>query len=321
MKKIVFLALFAFSLNAQSQEINIQDLVDNNPVLRTAYYSTTLSLNDKITVINEQVQEGVITKDQAFSIINEIANTNETQNSSTVSTSWTDALNPFKEAMEVQIDTVPKYRTQVSPYFSYGVGNVAVDGAFANSEFGYMRSNSIEWGIAVRRPFSENSNTWGIRYGLGFKYQGLATTQNNEFAVVGDQTITVPSTKALRNNYAYLRNTYVTIPVTLDFTTTKKVYNDANKSFVTKSGFNFGVGGFVGYNLNSKQFVKYTNEMGSKVSEEQKHDWNVTNFQYGLMAYAGSDRFKVVAKYDLNPLFENNTINQQYWTLGIQIGL
>src|SRR5690606_13067425 len=122
------------------------------------------------------------------------------------------------------------------PYLAFGVGNVATDGAFANSEFGYLRSNYFEWGIAVRTPFSKTNNKWGIRYGLGFKYNGLATTDNKQFVLKGNQTDTEMSAKELRKNYAYLRNTYITIPVTLDFTTTTKSYNEANRRFTTKEG-------------------------------------------------------------------------------------
>lgn len=313
--------MFAFTINAQSQEINIDSIIDENPVLRTAYYSETLTLKDKITVVNQQVEEGVISKETAYAFITKISEIDEVVTEDNVENSWTDALNPFKEAMEVQIDTIPQYNTQVRPYLYYGLGNLATDGAFANSEFGYLRSSLVEWGLAFRKPFSKTDNKWGIRYGLGFKYQGLATTANKEFVLNADQTQTAISNHSLRKNYAFLRNTYITIPLSLDFTTTTKVYNDANKRFVVKEGFNFGIGGYLSYNLNSKQHIRYTNTQDVKIYEQQKHNWNVTDFQYGLTTYVGTDNFKLVAKYDLSTQFENNPINQNYWSLGVQLGL
>lgn len=321
MKKLLCFALLAFSVAANAQSIDT--LINNNVVIKEAMNNSSLTLREKIAVVNDQVEEGKLTKDQAYSIISKLS-LNDDEIVSVEEgdlDEWKEETNSFDEAMKAEVDTVANYRTSSSAYVGFGVGNVATNEMFSNSEFGYLRSNSVEFGLAMRTPFSKNSNKWGIRYGIGFKYNGLATTQNKEFAVNGDQTITTPSTQQLRKNYTYLRNTYVTIPVTLDFTTSKKSFNMANKKFVNTTGFNFGIGGYLGYNINSKQHVRYTNAVGHKIYEQQKGEWNVNDFQYGVMMYIGVEQFKLVAKYDLNPLFKNNAIDQNYWSLGIQLGL
>lgn len=325
MKKLLCIALIAFGFTANAQETDTVTLISNNQVIKTAYESETLTLKEKIDVVNQQVEEGNITENQAYQVISKIMEQEDAE--AVVETAedydydWGKEQNPFDFAMGIEMDTVVKYRTKITPYLAFGVGNVATDGAFANSEFGYLRSNYFEWGIAVRTPFNKNNNKWGVRYGLGFKYNGLATTQNREFTLPGNQTITAPSSEELRKNYAYLRNTYITIPVTLDFTTTTKSYNEANRRFTTKEGLNFGMGGYIGYNINSKQHIRYENADGYKIYEQQKGDWNVNDFQYGLMAYAGKDNYKLVFKYDLNPVFSDNTVDQNYWSIGIQLGL
>lgn len=339
MKKLLCFAVFAFGITVQAQ--NIDSIIEKNAAIKTAQANEDLTLSEKISVVNQQVDNGRITKDQAYQIITKFSNEQpvylqaipveapvEVVEVEAVDAAeenydydWGKETSPFDFAMGVQMDTVVKYGTKTTPYLAFGVGNVATDGAFANSEFGYMRSNYFEWGIAARTPFSKTNNKWGIRYGLGFKYNGLATTQNQEFTLAGNQTVTAPSSKELRKNYAYLRNTYITIPVSLDFTTTSKVYNEANRRFTTKEGINFGIGGYVGYNINSKQFIRYENADGYKISEQQKGDWNVNDFQYGLTAYAGKDHFKLVLKYDLSPVFSNNEVDQNYWSIGLQLGL
>ncbi len=325
MKKLLSIVLLAISFSSNAQEVDAQSVINNNQILKTAYESATLSLKEKIEVVNEQVSEGHLSENQAFQVISKIMSQIDAEESVEIAdeydTDWATETNPFDYAMGVQMDTVVKYSTQVTPYIMIGVGNVATNGAFANSEFGYLRSNSVEWGVAFRKPFSTTNNTWGVRYGLGFKYNGLATTQNQEFDLAGNQAVTVPSVKELRKNYAYLRNTYITIPISLDFTTTSKTYNEANRRFTTNGGFNFGVGGYIGYNINSKQHLRYKNADGYKIYEQQKGDWNVNDFQYGLMAYAGKDHFKLVLKYDLNPVFSNNVVDQNYWSIGLQLGL
>lgn len=340
MKKLLCFAVFAFSMSVQAQ--NIDSVIEKNAAIKTAQANEDLTLSEKITVVNQQVDNGRITKDQAYQIITKFSNeqpvyvqgypfedvvavVEEVEEVESADENydydWGKETSPFDFAMGVQMDTVVKYGTKTTPYLAFGVGNVSTDGAFANSEFGYMRSNYFEWGVAARTSFSKTNNKWGIRYGLGFKYNGLATTQNQEFTLAGNQTVTAPSAKELRKNYAYFRNTYVTIPISLDFTTTSKMYNEANRRFTTKEGINFGIGGYVGYNINSKQFIRYENTDGYKVSEQQKGDWNVNDFQYGLTAYAGKDHFKVVLKYDLSPVFSNNVVDQNYWSIGLQLGL
>ena len=325
MKKLLSIVLLAISFSSNAQEVDAQSVINNNQILKTAYESATLSLKEKIEVVNEQVSEGHLSENQAFQVISKIMSQIDAEESVEIAdeydTDWATETNPFDYAMGVQMDTIVKYSTQVTPYIMIGVGNVATNGAFANSEFGYLRSNSVEWGIAFRKPFSSTNNTWAIRYGLGFKYNGLATTQNQEFALADNQTVTAPADKELRKNYSYLRNTYINIPISLDFSTRTKTYNAANRRFTTNEGFNFGVGGYIGYNINSKQHLRYKNADGYKVYEQQKGNWNVNDFQYGLMAYAGINTLKLFVKYDLNPLFKNNTTDQNYWSLGIQIGI
>lgn len=340
MKKLICFAMFAFGMSVQAQSID--SIIEKNAAIKTAQSNEDLTLSEKISVVNQQVDNGRITKDQAYQIITKFSNeqpvyvqgypaedvvavVEEVEAVDAAEENydydWGKETSPFDFAMGVQMDTVVKYGTKTTPYVAFGVGNVAIDGAFANSEFGYMRSNYFEWGIAARTPFSKTNNKWGIRYGLGFKYNGLATTQNRIFGFRGEnQTVTMPSEIKLRKNYAYLRNTYINIPISLDFTTTSKVYNEANRRFTTKEGINFGIGGYVGYNINSKQHLRH--EVGDyKTYAQQKGDWNVNDFNYGLTAYAGKDHFKLVLKYDLSPVFSNNVVDQNYWSIGLQLGL
>lgn len=326
MKKLLCIALLAFGYGVNAQNTDAVNYINNNQVIKTAYESETLTFKEKVAVVNEQVSQEVITENQAYQIISLIMAQEQAEEAVDAAEEnydydWGKETSPFDFAMGVQMDTVVKYSTKVTPYLAFGVGNVATDGAFANSEFGYMRSNYFEWGIAARTPFSKTNNKWGIRYGLGFKYNGLATTQNRMFGLRGgNQTVTMPAPINLRKNYAYLRNTYINIRISLDFTTTSKVYNEANRRFTTKEGINFGIGGYVGYNINSKQHLRY--EVGDyKSYEQQKGDWNVNDFQYGLTAYAGKDHFKLVLKYDLSPVFTDNVVDQNYWSIGLQLGL
>ena len=167
MKKLLCIALIAFSFTANAQETDTVTLISNNQVLKTAYESATLSLKEKIDVVNEQVSEGNLSENQAYQVISKIMEQENAEAAVEVAEDydydWGKEQNPFDFAMGVEMDTVAKYRTKITPYLAFGVGNVATDGSFANSEFGYLRSNYIEWGIAARTPFNKNNNKWGVR--------------------------------------------------------------------------------------------------------------------------------------------------------------
>lgn len=215
-------------------------------------------------------------------------------------------------------DTVVKYRRKIFPFIAGGYGNVSNDGAFANSQFGYLRSTFFEWGLAVRRPFNEDKNLLGLRYGISFSYNSLTPTQNNILVDNGNgETVLVDANLPdLKRNRTYFRNSYVNIPIALDFDFSTKSYNHANRKFVTNPGLNFGFGGYVGYNINSKQFIRYE-EDGYKMTVKQHGKWNVNDFNYGLMAYFGYSSVKLYAKYDMQPVFKDNATDQKYWSLGL----
>lgn len=216
-------------------------------------------------------------------------------------------------------DTIVRHKATISPILRFGAVNVRSDQQIANSDFAYMRSSGFEIGLMQRQPLSKQSNLIALKYGVTFVYNSLVPTDNRVFALEGNQTNLQVSDKNLRKAHTYFRNSYVNIPLTLDFDFSKKTYNQANRKFVTKEGINFGIGGYVGYNINSKQFISYKDEFGNKVTEKHHGKWNVEDFNYGLTAYVGSRNLKVFAKYDLAPIFKNNTTDQYYWNLGIQL--
>src|SRR5690606_9674615 len=150
---LLFIALLAFNFTANAQETDLVTLITNNQVLKTAYESETLTLKEKITVVNQQVEEGNVTENQGYQLISKIIEQENAETDVAVDAAeenydydWGKETSPFDFAMGVQMDTVVKYGTKTTPYLAFGVGNVATDGAFANSEFGYMRSNYFEWG-------------------------------------------------------------------------------------------------------------------------------------------------------------------------------
>ncbi|KKK42126.1 hypothetical protein LCGC14_2286880, partial [marine sediment metagenome] len=60
---------------------------------------------------------------------------------------------------------------------------------------------------------------------------------------------------------------------------------------------------------------------GDKVKDKLKRDYNTSNLIYGLSAYAGFDSVLLYVKYDLNPIFQDASVEQHNVSLGLRFDL
>ena len=211
-------------------------------------------------------------------------------------------------------------RTTSQFVFATGFNNLVTDGAVANSQFGYARSTFYELGTTWNTRLSNNSNLLHLKYGVGFMYNMLHATENRVFADINNQTVLVPFGTDLRPNRTYFKNVYFVVPMHLEFDFSKTTTVDDKKVFKSHRGARFGIGGFVGVNTNSKQFISYKQD-GYKINERQKGDFNVNDFTYGLSAYIGHKETSLYIKYDLNPMFKNNAVDQNNISLGLRFDI
>jgi hypothetical protein len=208
-------------------------------------------------------------------------------------------------------------RTTSQFIIAWGFNNLVSNGAVANSDFSYLRSTFFEWGFTLNTRLSQNSNLFHLKYGLGFQYNTLHATDNRVLVDIGSETVLETYPINFKDNHTYFRNVYFVMPVHLEFDFSKTEEKDEKKIFKSHQGFRFGLGGFAGVNTNSKQFIRYELD-GKKVNEKTKADFNVNDFTYGLSAYVGYKVTSLYVKYDLNPMFKNNNIDQNNVSLGIR---
>ncbi|WP_329805355.1 ATP synthase subunit B family protein [Flavobacterium facile] len=208
-------------------------------------------------------------------------------------------------------------RTTSQLVFAAGFNNLVTDGMVANSQFGYARSSFYEWGLTWNTRLSKNSNLLHLKYGAGFMYNMLHATDNKVFADSNNQTILVDAGVATKAGRTYFKNVYFVVPMHLEFDFSKTKTVDDKKVFKSHRGARLGIGGFVGLNTNSKQFIEYKID-GYKFSEKQEGDFNVNDFTYGLSAYVGYKQTSLYLKYDLNPVFKNNAVDQNNISLGMR---
>ncbi len=215
------------------------------------------------------------------------------------------------------IDNTSEKRTTSQFVLATGLNNLVTNEAVSNSDFGYLRSVFFEWGITLKTRLLQNSNLLHLKYGLGFQYNMLHATDNRVFVDNGSETVLVTYPIDVKDNHTYFKNVYFVLPVHLEFDFSKIKEKDGKKIFKSQQGFRFGIGGFAGVNTNSKQFIRYEYE-GKKVTERTKADFNVNDFTYGVSSYVGYKQTSLYLKYDLNPMFSNNSIKQNNISLGVR---
>lgn len=217
--------------------------------------------------------------------------------------------------------TIGENRTTSQFVFALGINNVIADGDLGtlnDSDFKFAGSHFYEWGISFNSRLAKNNNLLHAKYGLSLMYNNLRPTDNRSFVVNGDQTDLVENPINLKDSR--FRNVYLVLPLHLEFDFTKKKTSGDRTYFRTHESFRFGIGGYAGVNIKSKQIIRYEVD-DHKVKERTKGDFNVNDFMYGLSAYIGYKEISLYAKYDLSPIFENNSVDQNNVSLGIRFDL
>jgi len=205
-------------------------------------------------------------------------------------------------------------RTQSQFVFALGVNRLMNDGS-ADKNFKW-RSDFYEWGVSWNTRILKENNLLHAKYGLSLQYNNLRPDGNKVFAKDGGQTILVDAGRNI--DVARLRYVNLVVPAHLEFDFTKKKMNGDKTYYPIENSFRLGIGGYVGVNVKEKQIIKYNDDNGNDVKDRTKGDFNVNDFVYGLSAYVGYGEFSLYAKYDLQPVFSNNEIDQNNLSLGIR---
>jgi hypothetical protein len=339
----VFLCSVVSSLYAQDTfEIRAKAIASNIEKITKEEKET---LKKQVEEVNVELDKNNITKQQADEKKMQlaIASANTIENRISFEESKLSEL--VKEKVEGKIsslDTVKKFgrtygkgikvhvgakdtiqrsekRTTSQFVFATGVNNLVTDGMIANSNFRYLGSHFYEWGLTYNTRIAQNSNIAHIKYGLSLQYNNLRPTDNRYYETSGDQTVLQTATVYLKDSR--FRNVNLVVPVHFEFDFSKsKMIND-KKIFKSHEGFRLGFGGFVGVNLKTKQILEFDDTFGNSVTQRSKGNYNTNDLVYGLSSYIGFGQTSLYVKYDLNPLFTDNIVNQNNISLGVRFDL
>ena len=90
--------------------------------------------------------------------------------------------------------------------------------------------------------------------------------------------------------------------------------------YLTYNKFKFGIGGYAGVRLATQTKLSYK-EDGNSVRDKSRRNFNASDFVYGLSAYVGVGQVSLYAKYDLNPLFKDQLVDQHNVSLRLRFDL
>ncbi len=207
-------------------------------------------------------------------------------------------------------------RTTSQFVFAFGTNNLVTDKQVANSDFKYLDSHFYEWGLTYNTRILKEDNLLHFKYGISLMYNNLRATDNRYFVKNGAETNLVTSTVHL--DESRFRNVYVMVPLHLEFDFTKKEIRDDVSYFRTHKSVRVGLGGYAGFRVKSKQILCFDDASGNDVKQKTKGNYNVNDFNYGLSTYVGYKSTSLYLKYDLQPLFENNAVDQNNISLGLR---
>ncbi|OYQ43161.1 hypothetical protein CHU92_03615 [Flavobacterium cyanobacteriorum] len=218
-------------------------------------------------------------------------------------------------------DTVKQYsfkRTTSQFVFALGINRLVANDKIDQHNF-KDRSDFYEWGLTFNTRIFKNNNLLHAKYGLSLQYNNLRPENDRIFTTTDDgQTVLAESGRDLKlSRFRYVN---LVVPVHLEFDFTPKKMNGDKTYFPTHQGFRIGLGGYAGFNVKEKQITKYS-EDGRNVKHKEKGDYNVNDFVYGVSAYIGYGEISLYAKYDLQPVFANNAVDQNNLSLGIRFDM
>ncbi|WP_297791881.1 hypothetical protein [uncultured Eudoraea sp.] len=211
-------------------------------------------------------------------------------------------------------------RTYSDLIVAFGLNNAIIEGQSLNdTPYKVGGSRFFEIGWAWRTRVFNKTNFMRIHYGFSFQFNGLKS-KNNLYYVVNDEGETVQEEFPFDLRKSKLKLDNLVIPIHFEFGPSRKRISDNNVKYSLKHQFRIGLGGYGGFNMGTRQKLKY-NDSGSSKKTKIKGGLNSNPFIYGLSGYIGVDWFLLYVKYDLNPIFKSPSQEQRNISLGLRFDI
>ncbi len=205
---------------------------------------------------------------------------------------------------------------------AFGLNNAfSKNTSIEDAEYRYIGSRFFELGWAWTSNVHQRLDFFRIKYGLSFQFNGLKPYGNQFFIKEGSQIkladFDYPLTKSK------LLNTNLVFPLHFEFGNTqnkKRTTIDGDVYHRNNYPIILGLGGYVGFQIDSFQKLKYRLE-GSREKQKLREDLNMNKFVYGISFYMTVFNVAIYTKYDLSPIFKNQKIPQHNISLGVRFDI
>jgi hypothetical protein len=339
-KIIIYTALLFVSaigmVTAQEKKSFEKEAKEIAITIKTVTQNEKEALKKELELIEKQLESGAISKDKAELLKKEAAEKHAKNIEIKVSEEEEKLRVLIKDATnnQIEFDTINKNkmsfsfpkskdsstksekRTTGQTIFALGFNNALLDGEI-NKDYKFAGSHFFEWGYTWNTRLSKENNLAHVKYGLSLQYNNFRPTRDRIF-VEAPNGQTILAEPGFNIDDARFRNVNLVFPIhfELDFSKTKEI--DGKKIFRSHEGFRMGIGGYAGFNIKSKQKIWYENENGNDVLNKEKGSFNVNDTVYGLSTYIGYKQTSLYVKYDLNPIFDNATVDQNNISFGVR---
>jgi hypothetical protein len=219
-------------------------------------------------------------------------------------------------------DKPKKYDKRTSSHlvFAMGFNNAIIEGQkLDDSPYKLGGSGFVEMGYAWKTRLLNNSNFLRLKYGFSFQWNKL-NIKDNQYLVNNDGVINL---EPFPNEACVIkfRMTNLVFPVHLEFGPSKRLDKHSYYRYSTKKQMKFGIGFYGGFNIQTMQKLKYRDDNGNKSKDKLKGGYNTSNLVYGPSAYVALGCAALYFKYDLNPIFKNQTVDQNNISLGLRFDM
>ena len=214
-----------------------------------------------------------------------------------------------------------KYDLRTSSDFvlAFGLNNAIIEGEkLDNSPYKFGGSRFFEIGWAWKTRVFKESNFMRLKYGYSFQFNGLKPTDNQYFVQDGNQTFLEEFPVNLKKVKLTVSN--LVFPVHFEFGPSKKTQKDTYFRYSTANQFKIGIGGYGGFNIGTRQKLKYELD-GDRKKDKEKQSFNTSNLVYGLSGYVAFDEVALYVKYDVSPIFKDQAIKQNNISLGLRFDM
>jgi len=326
----LFSSLFVFSQKEKSKEqVKMEELQAQKETITKLEKER---LKEKIVSINERLKSNVITEEEAEKLKKAAAEQHalniENQydlidlNIDLIKRNQKDTLanDYYIKAGAIltdtkrmsAVDSIPSVFLAAS-YVGFGINSVLDQTQDTYKDIGF----SMQVGVRFTTVFSRKSPEYRLNYGVGLDLNILSIKDNKIFSDAANQAQLVSTPLAIEKSNLVLSN--LIFPVHFEYGKIDTDYEGKRAKYDLYSGWNYGIGGFLGTKLSSGHGFKYSDD-GEDVSVSIQRKYNTENFLYGLSAYAGYGMFKLNVKYHLNSIFKSSNANGNILMVGVLLG-